>query len=91
VIETCAATLGSGRTVGVGTQTELLIRVGRQPALSVLLLLALAVYRFAPSRRLPKWRWISIGSIVATRCSTATDARPLLIAYSIDNDLAPCP
>jgi membrane protein len=53
--------------VGMGTQTELLIRFGRWPALAILLLLALAVlYRFAPSRRSPKWRWISVGSVVAT-------------------------
>ena len=53
--------------VGMGAETELLIKVGRWPALAVLLLIALAVlYRFAPSRRSPKWRWISVGSLVAT-------------------------
>ena len=47
--------------IGFGEQTELLIKVGRWPALAIFLLLALAVlYRFAPSRRSPKWRWISI-------------------------------
>ena len=31
------------------------------------LLLALAmVYRYAPSRREPQWRWVSVGSIAAT-------------------------
>jgi len=38
----------------------------RWPALFVLILLGLAVlYRFAPSRRLAKWRWISVGSLFA--------------------------
>jgi len=53
--------------IGMGSQTELLIKFGRWPALAILLLLALAVlYRYAPSRRSPKWRWISVGSVVAT-------------------------
>jgi len=53
--------------IGMGSQTELLINFGRWPALAILLLLALAVlYRYAPSRRSPKWRWISVGSVVAT-------------------------
>ncbi len=55
------------QTIGLGEQAELLLKYGRWPALAVLLLLALAIlYRYAPSRRLPKWRWISIGSVVAT-------------------------
>jgi membrane protein len=53
--------------VGLGSAAEALIRFGRWPVLGVILLLALAVlYRYAPSRRSPKWRWISVGSIVAT-------------------------
>jgi len=53
--------------LGMGSQTELLINFGRWPALAILLLLALAVlYRYAPSRRSPQWRWISVGSVVAT-------------------------
>jgi membrane protein len=53
--------------IGLGAQTEYLVSFGRWPALALLLLLALAVlYRFGPSRRSPKWRWISIGSVVAT-------------------------
>lgn len=53
--------------VGLESSTELLIEIGRWPLLAVLLLLALAVlYRYAPSRRSPKWRWISVGSVLAT-------------------------
>jgi membrane protein len=38
----------------------------RWPALFVLLILGLAIlYRFGPSRRPAKWRWISVGSIFA--------------------------
>jgi membrane protein len=53
--------------VGLGSSVDALIRFGRWPVLGVILLLALAVlYRYAPSRRSPKWRWISVGSVVAT-------------------------
>lgn len=69
--------------IGFGEQTELLIKVGRWPALAILLLLALAVlYRFAPSRRSPKWRWISIGSVVATLTWMAGSA---LLSYYLSN------
>lgn len=48
--------------VGLGSAVDALIRFGRWPVLGVILLLALAVlYRYAPSRRSPKWRWISVG------------------------------
>jgi membrane protein len=54
-------------TVGLDSAADALIRFGRWPVLGIILLLALAVlYRFAPSRRVPKWRRISVGSVVAT-------------------------
>jgi len=53
--------------VGLGSSIDSLIRIGRWPALAIMLLLGLAIlYQLAPSRRPPKWRWISIGSAVAT-------------------------
>jgi membrane protein len=43
-----------------------LIAFLRWPALFLLMIFGLAVlYRYAPSRRTPKWRWISVGSVVA--------------------------
>jgi membrane protein len=55
------------QTIGMGALTESLLKFGRWPALAIMLLLALAIlYRYAPSRRSPKWRWISVGSVVAT-------------------------
>lgn len=54
-------------SIGLKSSTDLLIRLGRWPLLAVLLLVGLAVlYRFGPSRKSPKWRWISVGSVVAT-------------------------
>lgn len=39
----------------------------RWPLMGVLTMLALAgMYRFGPSRADPKWRWVSVGAIVAT-------------------------
>ncbi len=54
-----AAGLGSvGKTIGL---------VLRWPILGVLFILGLsALYRYGPDRDKPKWRWVSLGSLVAT-------------------------
>jgi len=53
--------------VGLGRFGDLLLSVGRWPALAVMILAGLAVlYRFGPSRRSPQWKWISVGSVSAT-------------------------
>ncbi len=45
---------------------ELLVRLGRWPLLLAVLTLILALlYRFGPSRRSAKWRWITPGSLTA--------------------------
>jgi membrane protein len=52
--------------VGLSDTADLLLRVGRWPALLVLLMLALAlIYRYGPNRRAPRWRWITWGSALA--------------------------
>src|SRR5207237_4490900 len=51
---------------GLSSFDEPIIGYLRWPALFVLIIFGLAVlYRFGPSRRLAKWRWISVGSIAA--------------------------
>ncbi|MCZ0963591.1 YihY/virulence factor BrkB family protein [Paracoccus benzoatiresistens] len=46
---------------------ETVVNVLRWPLMAALAMLGLAaLYRFGPSRAEPKWRWISIGAIVAT-------------------------
>ena len=53
-------------TFGFGKIGDALLQYGRWPALAVLLLLGLALlYRFGPSRKSPKWKWVSVGSIAA--------------------------
>jgi membrane protein len=53
--------------VGVGALAEALISYGRWPMLVVALLAALAIlYRYGPSRREPQWKWVSVGSVLAT-------------------------
>lgn len=53
--------------VGLGQVGDLILTYGRWPALALLVLMGLAVlYRFGPSREKPKWRWVSVGSILAT-------------------------
>jgi membrane protein len=53
--------------VGLGRLTSLLIDYGRWPILTLGLIAGLAVlYRYGPSRREPKWKWVSVGSLVAS-------------------------
>jgi membrane protein len=51
---------------GLSSYNEALISYLRWPAMALLVLFALAMlYRYGPSRRRPKWRWITVGSVVA--------------------------
>jgi membrane protein len=53
--------------VGLSALTDLVLRSLRWPLLGVLLLLGISMlYRFGPSRRAAKWRWISPGALLAT-------------------------
>jgi membrane protein len=50
--------------VGLGSIT--LLSVLRWPLLLALIILGLAVlYRYGPSRREPRWQWLTVGSVVA--------------------------
>jgi membrane protein len=52
--------------VGLSAVGDLLLRIGRWPAMYLVIALALAViYRYGPSREAPRWRWISWGSAIA--------------------------
>lgn len=53
--------------VGLGTVATAALEYGRWPALLIAVLVSLAVlYRFGPSRAQAQWRWLSVGSLVAT-------------------------
>jgi membrane protein len=52
--------------LGLSGASELLITIGRWPALLVAVSLAISlIYRYGPSRDEPQWRWISWGSAFA--------------------------
>ena len=52
--------------VGLSEAADRLLRLGRWPAMFVVLTLALAlIYRYGPSRRTPRWRWVTWGSAIA--------------------------
>ncbi len=51
----------------LGAWTETLVAIGRWPVLVVAILTGISlIYRFGPSRRAPKWRWLSWGAVIAT-------------------------
>jgi membrane protein len=53
--------------VGLGAVTESAVRILRWPALVLGMLACLAVlYRYGPSRRGARWKWLSVGAVVAT-------------------------
>jgi membrane protein len=69
--------------VGLGSNIAVLIAYGRWPALAGLTLLGLAVlYRYAPSRRAPRWQWVSAGSVFASVSWLAGSA---LLSYYLAN------
>lgn len=53
--------------IPLGETFETLLRTLRWPILAVMFILILqGVYRFAPNRKNAKWRWVSVGAIIAT-------------------------
>ncbi|WP_230530195.1 YihY/virulence factor BrkB family protein [Microvirga roseola] len=51
--------------LGLGSQTEWILRIARWPALLLVIVLGLAlIYRFGPSRDKPEWKWITPGGLV---------------------------
>jgi membrane protein len=52
--------------IGLSGATEMVLKIGRWPALLIVVSLALAfLYRYGPSREKPQWRWITWGSAFA--------------------------
>jgi membrane protein len=69
--------------VGLGATTDILLRLARWPLLLVGIGLFLAlVYRYGPSRKKAKWRWISWGSTFA---SLAWILASLAFSYYVAN------
>lgn len=51
---------------GLSSITDALFRFARWPILLALVILSLAlIYRFGPSRREPRWQWLTVGSVFA--------------------------
>jgi membrane protein len=57
----------AARLLAAGPATKWLLLLAQWPLLIVLVMLGLALlYRFAPDRDKPQWRWVSPGAIAAT-------------------------
>ena len=53
--------------IPLGETLETLLRTLRWPILAMIFILVLeCLYRFAPNRKNAKWRWVSVGAVVAT-------------------------
>jgi membrane protein len=51
---------------GMSDWGDLLLRMGRWPSMFLVLTFALAIiYRNGPSREMPRWRWVTLGSAIA--------------------------
>lgn len=69
--------------LGLGRVAELLAKVGRWPALFVVVTFVIAlIYRFGPDRQQTEWRWLTPGSLFAT---TAWLAASLLFSWYAEN------
>ena len=52
--------------VGLAPQSQFVIAMARWPLLFVILVTGLGIlYRFGPSRRSPRWEWLSVGTLFA--------------------------
>ena len=52
--------------LGFATLFATLVQYARWPVLLILVIVGLAlIYRFGPSRREPRWQWLSVGSVFA--------------------------
>jgi membrane protein len=50
--------------LGLPNVIDLLLRIARWPLLLILIITGLGLlYRYGPSRRKPRWQWVSIGSV----------------------------
>jgi membrane protein len=61
--------------LGLQTATGLILRLVRWPLLLVLIIVGLAaLYCYGPSRREPRWQWISVGGVFAATAWIASSA-----------------
>jgi membrane protein len=52
--------------IGLAPESQFIVSMARWPLLLAILVIALGVlYRFGPSRRAPRWEWLSVGALVA--------------------------
>jgi membrane protein len=69
--------------LGLAEQSKTIVSLLRWPLLLAMLLLALAIlYRFGPSRREARWKWLSVGAVAAALLWIAGSA---LLSWYLSN------
>jgi membrane protein len=69
--------------LGLNPESQLLVSLARWPLLFLILAGGLAVlYRYGPSRRAPRWQWLSIGTLVSALLWIAGSA---LLSWYLSN------
>jgi membrane protein len=68
---------------GLDRASGIILRTVRWPALLLATIFGLSlIYRFGPSRREPRWKWISVGSVAASILSLVTSS---LLSWYLSN------
>jgi membrane protein len=69
--------------LGLSPESQLLVSLARWPLLFLILAGGLAVlYRYGPSRRAPRWQWLSVGTLVSALLWIAGSA---LLSWYLSN------
>ena len=69
--------------IWLGHYSEMMLRALRWPALLTVIMIGLALlYRYGPSRREPRWQWLSVGAVLAAVMWLTSS---LLLSWYLEN------
>ena len=72
--------------LGLAPESQFIVSLARWPLMFATLLFALGIlYRFGPSRRAPRWEWLSVGTLVAGLLWIAGSSAPSWYLQNVGN------